>query len=125
MRRGRKPEDLDRRTVLGMSLGGALGLTLAGCKRSSESSSASSASGSDRREVVIGYVSPQTGPLAPFAAADAFIVERVVKALDAKAILVDGKPARFTVKRVDSQSNPTTAGEAAQGLIARDKIDLM
>ena len=125
MRRGRKPEDLDRRTVLGMSLGGALGLTLAGCKRSSESSSSSSSSGGDRREVVIGYVSPQTGPLAPFAAADAFIVERVVKALDAKAIMVDGKPARFTVKRVDSQSNPTTAGEAAQGLIARDKIDLM
>src|SRR5512140_127801 len=113
---------IDRRTLLGWSVGGALGLALPGCKRSAETGGAS---GGDTREVVIGYVSPQTGPLAPFAAADAFIVERAVKALDAKAIVVDGKKARFRVQRVDSQSNPTKAGEAAQGLISRDKVDLV
>jgi branched-chain amino acid transport system substrate-binding protein len=117
---------IDRRTVLGWSVGGALGLALPGCKKSETTGSASGgASGGDIREVVIGYVSPQTGPLAAFAAADAFIVERVVKALDARAILVDGKKARFQVKRVDSQSNPTKAGEAAQGLISGGNIDLM
>ena len=84
-----------------------------------------SAGGGDTREVVIGYVSPQTGPLAPFAAADAFIVERVVKALDAKAIVVDGKKAKFRVQRADSQSNPTKAGEVAQALISGDKVDLV
>lgn len=133
----RKHNEIDRRSVLGWSVGGALGLALAGCKKSADTGSSGSSGGSapgssaggapsgDTREVVIGYVSPQTGPLAPFAAADAFILERVTKALDAKGITVDGKKARFTIKRVDSQSNPTKAGEAAQGLIARDKIDLM
>jgi branched-chain amino acid transport system substrate-binding protein len=112
---------IDRRALLGWSVGGALGLALPGCKKSAEPGGGSG----DTREVVIGYVSPQTGPLAPFAAADAFIVERAVAALDAKAIMVDGKKARFRVQRTDSQSNPTKAGEAAQGLIARDKVDLI
>jgi branched-chain amino acid transport system substrate-binding protein len=119
----RKHIELDRRTLLGWSVSGALGLALSGCKKSAETGSSSG--GGDIREVVIGYVSPQTGPLAPFAAADAFILDRVVKALDAKGILVDGKKARFTIKRVDSQSNPTKAGEVAQGLISSDKVDLV
>jgi ABC-type branched-subunit amino acid transport system substrate-binding protein len=49
----------------------------------------------------------------------------VVKALDDKAIAVDGARAKFRVKRVDSQSNPTRAGEVAQALIATDKVDLI
>jgi branched-chain amino acid transport system substrate-binding protein len=112
-------------------VGGAVGLALPGCKKPGDGGGGGGGSGSggggggDTREVVIGYVSPQTGPLAAFAAADAFIMERATKALDAKGIIVDGKKARFTIKRVDSQSNPTKAGEAAQGLIARDKVDLM
>src|SRR5262249_48170356 len=122
----RKHNEIDRRTVLGWSVGGALGLALPGCKKSADTgASGSGGAGGETKEVVIGYVSPQTGPLAPFAAADAFIVERVTKALDAKAIAVDGKKARFAIKRIDSQSNPTKAGEAAQGLIARDKVDLI
>ncbi|HET7500867.1 MAG TPA: ABC transporter substrate-binding protein, partial [Kofleriaceae bacterium] len=104
-------------------MGGALGLALSGCKKKSPDPGV--APGGDTREVVIGYVSPETGPLAAFAAADAFIVDRVVKALDARAIMVDGKKARFRVQRVDSQSNPTKAGEVAQSLISNDKVDLM
>jgi branched-chain amino acid transport system substrate-binding protein len=119
----RKRSEIDRRTVLGWSVGGAVGLALPGCKKQSSEPSASA--GGDTRDVLIGYVSPQTGPLAPFTAADTFIVDRVVKALDAKNIMVDGKKARFKVKRVDSQSNPTKAGEAAQGLISGDKVDLI
>lgn len=127
MTKRRKHSEIDRRTLLGWSVGGAAALALPGCKKSTstETGGGTGSAGGDTREVVIGYVSPQTGPLAPFAAADAFIVERVTKALDAKAIMVDGKKARFTIKRVDSQSNPTKAGEAAQGLISRDKVDLM
>jgi branched-chain amino acid transport system substrate-binding protein len=129
----RKHNEIDRRTLLGLSVGGAVGLALPGCKKAADTGGGGSAGsaggggggGGETKEVVIGYVSPQTGPLAAFAAADAFIMERVTKALDAKAIAVDGKKAKFTIKRVDSQSNPTKAGEAAQGLIARDKVDLM
>jgi branched-chain amino acid transport system substrate-binding protein len=131
---GRKHNDngIDRRTLLGWSVGGAVGLALPACKKTQDTggggsggSSGGGSGGGDTREVVIGYVSPQTGPLAAFAAADEFILDRVVKALDARAIMVDGKKARFTVKRVDSQSNPTKAGEVASGLISGDKIDLM
>jgi branched-chain amino acid transport system substrate-binding protein len=122
----RKGNDIDRRTVLGLTVGGTVGLALPACKKSSETSGGTGGStAADTRNVLIGYVSPQTGPLAPFTAADEFIVERVVKALDAKGIMVDGKKAKFTVKRVDSQSNPTKAGEAAQGLISGDKVDLI
>jgi len=115
----RKHSGFDRRTLLGWSVSGAVGLALPACKKSAQQG------GGDTREVRIGYVSPQTGPLAPFAAADAFIVERVTKALDAKAIMVDGKRATFKILTVDSQSSPTKAGEVAQGLISGDKIDLM
>lgn len=115
---------IHRRTLLGWSVGGAAALALS-CKKSSESSGGSGGGGGGTREVLIGYVSPQTGPLATFAAADVFVIERAVKALDAKGITVDGKKATFKVKRVDSQSNPTKAGEAAQSLITGDKVDLI
>jgi branched-chain amino acid transport system substrate-binding protein len=129
--RNRNRNEIDRRTLLGLSVGGAMALGLPGCKKSGDTGGGSGSSGGggggaggagggDTREVVIGYVSPQTGPLAAFAAADAFIVERVVKALDAKGIVVDGKKAKFRVKTIDSQSIPTKAGEAAQGLISGD-----
>jgi branched-chain amino acid transport system substrate-binding protein len=110
-----------------------MALALPGCKKSEDkpgggggsSAGGSGGSGGGSRQIVIGYVSPQTGPLAPFAAADAFIIERAVKALDAKGIMVDGARATFRVARVDSQSNPTKAGEVAKGLIDGEKIDLM
>lgn len=120
---------IERRVFLGWSAGSALALTLPGCKKGSDEKAGSKegggGGGGSTREIVIGYVSPQTGPLAPFAEADEFIVERAIKALDAKGILVDGARATFTVKRADSQSNPTKAGEAARGLITSDKVDLM
>ena len=128
------PSGMDRRRFLGWSAGGALALTLPGCKRSKhpddeggmlDTNGKGEAAAGGEREVVIGYVSPQTGPIAVFSAADAFIVDRVVKALDKKGIIVDGKRAKFRVKRVDSQSNPTKAGEVAQSLITGDKVDLV
>ena len=121
----RKHNEIDRRTLLGWSVGGALGLALSGCKKSAETGGSTGKTGGDTREVVIGYVSPQTGALASFGAPDPFIVERVVKALDAKGIMVDGKKARFSVKRADSQSNLTKASEVAQRLISSDKVDLV
>ncbi len=60
--------------------------------------------------VKIGYVSPQTGPLAPFGEADSFILDGVRKAL-AKGISAGGKnyPVAIVVK--DSQSNPNRAAK--------------
>ncbi|MFI0842809.1 ABC transporter substrate-binding protein [Mesorhizobium sp. IMUNJ 23232] len=70
------------------------------------------------KAVKIGYVSPQTGPLAAFAEADAFTIEglkAVTKSL--------GLDIEVVVK--DSQSNPNRAAEVAKELIVNDEVNLM
>ena len=66
----------------------------------------------------IGYVSPQTGPLAPFAAADNFIVAHARELLK-KANL----PIEIVVK--DSQTNSNRAAEVTADLILKDKVSLV
>lgn len=72
----------------------------------------------------IGYVSPQTGPLAAFAEPDLFTLEQVKKAV-AGGILSGGKKYAVEIIYKDSQSNPNRAGSAAAELILRDKVDLV
>lgn len=72
----------------------------------------------------IGYVSPQTGPLAPFAAADRFILDGVTQLLKNR-IDIAGKAYRLEVLVRDSQSNPNRAAEVASELILSDGVDLM
>jgi branched-chain amino acid transport system substrate-binding protein len=67
-------------------------------------------------KIRVGYVTPQTGPLAAFAEADSFILDGFA-ATDAGA--------NFEVIVKDSQSNPNRAAEVAQELIVDDEIDLM
>ena len=66
--------------------------------------------------IKVGYVTPQSGPLAAFAEADKFILDGFA-ATDAGA--------NFEVIVKDSQSNPNRAAEVAQELIVDDGIDLM
>jgi branched-chain amino acid transport system substrate-binding protein len=76
------------------------------------------------KTIKLGYVSPQTGPLAPFAEADNFILGNFRDAM--KGGLKVGNathPVEVVVK--DSQSNPNRAADIAKELIVRDKIDLM
>jgi branched-chain amino acid transport system substrate-binding protein len=76
------------------------------------------------RPIKIGYVSPATGPLAPFAAADEFMLQQFREAT--KGGLKVGNTTRpIEVLLRDSQSNPNRAAEVAKELIVRDKIDLM
>ena len=74
--------------------------------------------------IKIGYVSPQTGPLAAFAEPDKFTLEQVRKAV-AGGITVGGKKYAVEIIYKDSQSNPNKAGSAAAELILRDKVDLV
>jgi len=66
----------------------------------------------------IGYVSPQTGPLAGFAEADAFTI-----AMFNRVMAEQGMDVQVIVK--DSQSNPNRAATVAQELIIQDEIHLM
>ncbi|WP_333827957.1 ABC transporter substrate-binding protein [Pararhodobacter sp.] len=64
----------------------------------------------------IGYVSPQSGPLAGFAESDAFNIE---------AFLASQAGQEFEVIVRDSQSNPDRAAAVARELIVRDEVNLM
>jgi len=76
------------------------------------------------RPIKIGYVSPQTGPIAAFGEADQFVIETV------QARWVDGITVAGTVHPVeivtrDTQSDPVVAGQVAEELILDEAIDLM
>lgn len=67
-------------------------------------------------KIRLGYVSPQSGPLAAFAEADQFIIN---------GFLGSEAGSNFEVIAKDSQSNPNRAAEVAKELIVDDEIDLM
>ena len=76
------------------------------------------------RAIRIGLVTPKSGPLAPFAGADDYVIA-ALKPLFAKGVSVGGvtHPVEVVVK--DSQSNPRRAAEVAAELIDKDKVDLL
>ncbi len=75
-------------------------------------------------KIRIGYVSPQTGPLAAFGEADKFVIAQMQQFF-APGLVLAGKSHSVEIIVKDSQSNPNKAGEAAADLILKDHIDLM
>ena len=76
------------------------------------------------RRIKIGYVSPQTGPLAAFGEADKFVIGEVQKLLK-DGLTLGGRKHPMQVVVRDSQSNPNRAGEVAADLILKEKVDIM
>jgi branched-chain amino acid transport system substrate-binding protein len=76
------------------------------------------------RKIKIGYVTPQTGPLAGFGEVDNFVLQGINAAFKG-GLTVAGvnHPVEILVK--DSQSNPNRAAEVAAELILKNGIDLM
>jgi branched-chain amino acid transport system substrate-binding protein len=74
--------------------------------------------------VKIGYVSPQTGPLAPFGEADKWVIDQMKTAFK-DGLTIGGKKFDVQILLKDSQSNPNRAGEVANDLILKDKVALM
>src|SRR5258706_2023091 len=72
----------------------------------------------------IGYVSPQTGPLAPFGEADKWVIDQM-KAAFKDGITVGGKKYDVQIVLKDSQSNPNRAGEIPNDLILKEKLALV
>ena len=76
------------------------------------------------KPIKLGYVSPQTGPLAAFAEADNFIISNFKDATKGNIKIGNTTvPVEVVVK--DSQSNPNRAAQVAKDLIVQDKVDLM
>ena len=76
------------------------------------------------RPVKIGYVTPQTGPLAGFGEVDRFVLAQLNE-LTKAGITINGTthPLQIIVK--DSQSSPNRAAEVAAELILQNEIDIM
>ncbi len=72
----------------------------------------------------IGLVTPTSGPLAPFAAADDFVLSQLAETF-AKGVTLGGETMPIEVIVKDSQSNPSRAAEVAQELIDGDMVDLI
>ena len=72
----------------------------------------------------IGYVSPQTGPLAPFGEADRWVIDQM-KAAFKDGITAGGKKHAVEIILKDSQSNPNRAGEVANDLVLKDEVALV
>jgi branched-chain amino acid transport system substrate-binding protein len=76
------------------------------------------------RTIKFGYVSPETGPLAAFGAADAFVIN-ALKPILAKGIAIGGVHHPIEVIVKDSQSTDATAAAVANDLIKNNKVDIM
>ena len=74
--------------------------------------------------VKIGYVSPQTGPLAVFAEPDAYTLAQVKRAL-AGGLRIGGQNYAIEIIYKDSQSNSNRAAEVTADLILKDKVDIV
>ena len=104
-------------TGVAVGVGGALAgcggdeetTTTAAAGSSTSETTATTAGGEPGREIKIGYVSPQTGPLAGFGEADAFILGGVNTAL-AGGLTIGDKTHPVTVIVKDSHVGPRPGG---------------
>ncbi|MET1152713.1 ABC transporter substrate-binding protein [Arthrobacter sp.] len=114
---------MDRRQllkVLGLSaaaIGGASTLTACGGGLRGTAAGASDV-------LKIGFVSPQTGPLASFGLADNYVVKQVQQAL-AKGFTAGGSTRQIEIIVKDTQSNSTRATEVTKELITKDQVDIV
>ena len=84
------------------------------------------AASSSTGEIVIGFVSPQTGPLAGFATSNNFAVSSIRgTSAYSKGFTVGGKKYSVKVLVVDSQSDPNRASEVARNLVLNNHADMI
>jgi len=74
--------------------------------------------------IKIGYVSPQTGPLAPFGEADKWVIDQMRGAFK-DGLAIGGRKYDIQIVLRDSQSSPNRAGEVANDLVLKEKVVLM
>lgn len=76
------------------------------------------------RPIKLGFVTPQTGPLAIFAEPDAFVLDQVQRSVG-DGLMINGTrhPIEIIVK--DSQSSSNRASSVAQELIFDDEVDIL
>ena len=96
---------------------GALAACSSGLQQGGGSGSASS--------IKLGYVSPETGSLAPFGEADACVITAVKQFFAQHPIKVGGTAYPVEIVKRDSQSDSNRAADVANDLIQNGGIDMM
>jgi branched-chain amino acid transport system substrate-binding protein len=109
------PADIDRRRVLKIAATLTAGAAV---------SSVGHAWAADRDTIRIGYISPRTGPFAPFTEADEFVLDQARTAL-AGGLSIGGRSYKVEILARDDQSSPDRQSNLAAELINRDEVDLM
>lgn len=117
-----------RRTTLGGIAAAASALVLAGCVGlpGPGSTSTPEPPGPLGAPIEIGYVTPRTGSLAEFGAADAYVIDAMTDYFDDHPItLVDGSRHRIRIVTKDSRSDLATAAAVATELATVDRVALI
>jgi branched-chain amino acid transport system substrate-binding protein len=119
---------LTRRTLLRGAGASAVALAggpaLASCSRGGPEDGVLGVGG-DVRPVRIGYVTPQSGALAGYAAADAFVTAAVQAFADEQGLPTGAGRAGLSLVVKDTASDPVRAGEVATELVTQEQVDLV
>lgn len=105
------------------SLDGPSSSAAAPSAASSESSSA--VSGGPTETLKIGFVSPQTGPLAGFGESDQYVIDAMTTYFADHPIVAGGTTYNVEIITRDAQSDSKRAGEVAAELINSDGVDVV
>lgn len=121
--------ELDRRRFLRM-MGSAGAVVAAGgavsaCGGLQEAPGGGGGGGGGADVIRIGYVSPETGPLAPFGEADQFVITAIAEHFAQNPIRVGGTAYPVEIVKRDSQSDANRAADVAADLIQNGGINLM
>ncbi len=117
---------LSRRDFLKATGAGAFAVAGGGLLAACGSSGLKGAGGANTKEIVIGYVSPQTGALAEFATPDNFVLGKIRQTSAYKnGFRIGNKTYKVKIIEVDSQSDPNRASEVAKQLILNQHVDMV
>lgn len=111
------------RTGAAVSVAAVFTLVLSAC--GGEVGGGGAASGGDDATFTIGYVTPQTGPLAAFGEADAFVLDQMTAYFADNPLSVGGEEVDVEIIVKDAQSDSTRAGEVTSELINSDDVDVV
>jgi branched-chain amino acid transport system substrate-binding protein len=117
---------MSRRDLLKAAGASALLLGGGGLLEACGSSGLKGAGSTSTKDILIGYVSPQTGSLAEFALPDNFVLNKIRQtSAYSKGFKVGGKTYNVKILEVDSQSDPTRASEVAKQLVVSNGVDMI
>src|SRR5690242_12066607 len=102
-----------------------LALAMAACSGSIGGDDEGGGSGGGDTTLTIGFVSTDTGALAPFGEANAFVVDQMNAFFADNPLEVGGEDWDVEIISKDAQSDSTRAGEVAADLINSDGVDVI